>query len=564
MGWAANGMVVSRPMRQHYRIANTLRTPQSTSPLITLFGRTELRSDRNFTKVLHKKVFLFPLSVVVGLGGVRRHVSLLFPGLKWEEMKTGEMWECSEVRPVVGIRPDVENLWFMLSLGDISAGFGVAILGGASRQEILAVNVLCFFPARGMTFSPEGRSQLILSWGIIVGATIGVAALAAATMLLERPTGILKRCCEHYRGEMLEYFSGTQQTCPRCEQRFILLVIRPFVAFWLMLRAYSDLLSSVCFEVTCIASLLLWILVRMYELLNLQSFEVTGSGFGFAHFLAFVTLLAPLKPCVEHLWRNCDGCRGVVSPWRWARFRAPKRASLPTPAADEGDEDGHTSYKPDILSASAGTVTTQDDIPSKRRKASTTPLRFKFYLDTPWYARALPIYGGSVLSQLVIMLALTAIGSKPPVEVVTLLLPWCLAFAPVQILLFNLAAMIVEEKGRSTQGKDVAYWVLSALFGVISIGAALDTVVGIGGFPVSYIGMATLSVTVIAYVLYGCVSKPGHLAKGKATSRGDVDEEAALIGSKTQARIPVRRPKRLHGPSRRLGKQKITNYGTMV
>lgn len=202
--------------------------------------------------------------------------------------------------------------------------------------------------------------------------------------------------------------------------------------------------------------------------------------------------------------------------------------------------------------------------PKTRPRASYTPLHFKFYLDTAWYVKALPVVGVSALVQLLLIFVLSTTSSKPAAAIVLQLAPWYVLFTPVQALLYSLCAMVTEERGGVTEVKRRTYWGLSAMFGLLSAAAAFDTVYGLGGFPMSYIGMATTGLMVVVYVLYGCVSKPGRHVKGKGTNSGEIDEESALLGSKIQVRIPVRRPKHLHGPSRRLSKQSIKTYGTMA
>ncbi|KAH8674218.1 hypothetical protein BX600DRAFT_227173 [Xylariales sp. PMI_506] len=115
--------------------------------------------------------------------------------------------------------------------------------------NILSSNVLCFFPGHGRDLSVEISGQVVLSWSVVLGLLIAIAVVSVAVMLLERPHGIMVKWCEHYRGEMREYLSGDHLSCARCEQRFILLVIRPFIAFWLTLRTYLDLMNSLIFQV---------------------------------------------------------------------------------------------------------------------------------------------------------------------------------------------------------------------------------------------------------------------------------------------------------------------------
>lgn len=219
------------------------------------------------------------------------------------------------------------------------------------------------------------------------------------------------------------------------------------------------------------------------------------------------------------------------------------------------------------------TISFQDEAAAPRRNRATPrlPLHFKFYLDTAWYAAALPIVAASCLAQLVLMLVLSKIRGTSGIDVLFELLPWFVVFAPAQVFLYILAAMITEERG--TSGRRAAYWVLSAAFVVLSTAAALDTVYGLGGYPMSYLGMGALGLAAAALVLHGCVSRPGRPVKGKGVVDVDntgavvVDEESALLGPAgsrgIQPKIPVRRPKQLL-PSRGLSKQRMKTYGTIM
>lgn len=120
-----------------------------------------------------------------------------------------------------------------------------------SDRDILAANAMCFFPGRGHIFPSQDINELLLRLSIIVGFLAIVAALSLVVMIIERPHGILGKWCDHYRGEVREVAPSEQLLCARCEQRFILLVMRPFVAFWLTIRAHLDLLNSVLTEVSC-------------------------------------------------------------------------------------------------------------------------------------------------------------------------------------------------------------------------------------------------------------------------------------------------------------------------
>jgi hypothetical protein len=119
----------------------------------------------------------------------------------------------------------------------------------AARHDILSANVLCFFPGRGHVHPSHGFGQPLMGWTYIAGSIVVLAALALTVLILERPGGILRLWCDRYRGEMHDFSSEGEFACARCEQRFVLLIMRPFIAYWLMLRAHLDLLNSVLAEV---------------------------------------------------------------------------------------------------------------------------------------------------------------------------------------------------------------------------------------------------------------------------------------------------------------------------
>lgn len=312
--------------------------------------------------------------------------------------------------------------------------------------------------------------------------------------------------------------------------------------------------------------MLSWVTLRLLQLLQLQPLYAAETTLEFAHLIALVTLLAPFKSFVEYAWTSCRASHGLKRFKVGLLRREPEPLLSPASESNEAPAgEGRT-----IACETAAPVTRnegstgQSRLRYRRRMDLTAPLHLNFYLDTVWYVEALPIAGMSALAQVVLMVALAITGKDPTTVVVLQLVPWYVLFTPVQVLLFVLCAMITEERGGTTGSKKKIYWGLSAMFGLISIVAALDTIYGIGGIPMSYISMATTGLMIIAYALYGCISKPGKHVKGKGTNSGEIDEESALLGSKVQVRIPIRRPKYLHGPSRRLSKQSIKNYGTMA
>jgi hypothetical protein len=118
------------------------------------------------------------------------------------------------------------------------------------RLEILAANALCFFPGRGgKPWPSSGISEFALRYSILFGYLAIWIAVAITVRVLERPHSILIRWCDVYALQVREILRHDQPICAHCEQRYCLLVIRPFVSCWLVLRTYIDLTNSVLFEV---------------------------------------------------------------------------------------------------------------------------------------------------------------------------------------------------------------------------------------------------------------------------------------------------------------------------
>lgn len=281
------------------------------------------------------------------------------------------------------------------------------------------------------------------------------------------------------------------------------------------------------------------------------------------HFVALTTSLAPFKPVIEHICMTWKFSLSWMSMWQRVCLTFSKPAAI-------ADSDSQADAEHERWAQQSNTHSseeTDNSLPSRsrrRRAGASIPMRFKFYLRTSWCAKALPILGISACVGIILMFVLPMVGNRLPVEVVSLLSVWSIAFAPALVFFFSLVAMVIDERGRSTKGRALAHRISCAVFGLISVAAALDTAFGLGGRPMSYIGMAILGIAAITYVIYGTISRPGSLAKGKGISNGEVDEESALLGAKTKTRIPVRRPKRFQAHTRRLSKQSIKSYGTMT
>ncbi|ETS77457.1 hypothetical protein PFICI_11331 [Pestalotiopsis fici W106-1] len=457
----------------------------------------------------------------------------------------------------------------MVPVGRIRHAMHVS--GQYNGHDILAANVLCFFPGRGHGVAAKQPSRLVLSWGLIVGFLIVVVALSATVMVLEHPEGVLKRWCRRYWEELEESSLEDPALCARCEHRFVLLVVRPFIAFWLMVRAHLDVLGSALTEIVCSVALCTWVSLRFYELLQLHPLHITDR-LTLVHYIAFATLLATCKPLVEHAcmsWRSTPR-RDSSRRWPWSRNSESSSPSddSETGAASPTINARLNTGKSVMFNTSApnnAAASVQGDATMPRRRAMPRlPMHFKFYLDTAWYVAALPIAAMSCLIQLVLMLVLSTMGGMTGVDVIFKLMPWFVVFAPVQVFFYIIAAMIAEERGSSTQSRQLTFGLLSLGFVTVSTLSVMDTIYGLGGWPMSYLGLGALGLMVVAHVLYGCVSKPGRLVKGKGVNTGTTDEESALLGNnRNQPKIPVRRPKQLL-PSRRLSKQGMKTYGTMM
>ncbi|KAI0150068.1 hypothetical protein F4776DRAFT_190651 [Hypoxylon sp. NC0597] len=466
------------------------------------------------------------------------------------------------------------------------------------RRILLTANALCYVPGHGARIdTPLFRSAITL-----IGTAVGVGlAVLGILRFYERPGSAIFKWRDHYRGEMQQSFLGDGDniiTCIRCEQRHLLLIIRPLLSFWLVLRVYADLFNSVLTEVICTAVTFTWVVVRFVDILRLGGgFEVDIHDWNFGQIVALAFFAAPfgsLASCLcsiigELRFGNGPFRRPKLPKFKWLTSFSKRNQSEQTP---EEDTDRRSNHPESVciggtgaLDAKNGSGVVEVSQEGHAERDSLVnnedPTRTMDNVDTykvfpsPRFVIALPLAGFSNLLYLVLLLALPKIPGYPSTpDVLWRTIFWYVVYQPLLLFAFFLAGMIVEERVTREGRMRAAYRVIAVVTAVLSTGAILDTLYGLGGIPMSYIGMGTLGLVLLVYLLYGCVARPGPLAKGKGRSRyprsEDVEEGRPLL-AETRRKIlpevrlfPVRKQKRWHGPSRR---PQITrgrrSYGTI-
>lgn len=218
-------------------------------------------------------------------------------------------------------------------------------------------------------------------------------------------------------------------------------------------------------------------------------------------------------------------------------------------------------------------------------------LQGQFYFQTTWLPIGLQVLVFATVLHMVLLFALPRMVEMLPSHVLAHTGAWYLFYQPLLLFVFLLASMVVEERARPSEQARSAYLALGAAAALLSAGAVIDTIFGLGGAPVSYVAMSALGLALLTYVLFGFVARPGRLAKGKDRSymgEGDVEEQRSLLyspalthQSSIQQSMPpggspirpfaVGRPIRYHGPARRPGAPKLQfrskygrTYGTML
>ncbi|KAK6949513.1 hypothetical protein Daesc_009595 [Daldinia eschscholtzii] len=468
----------------------------------------------------------------------------------------------------------------------------------AQRRILLATNVLCYIPGFGAKVdTPQFRSAVTLI-GIFVVLGLVIIGLLK---LYERPSSIIFKWRDHYRGEMQQSFFGDGDhiiTCIRCEQRHMLLIVRPVLAFWLVLRIYADFLNSVLTEILFTAAMFTWVTIRFIDILRLGGrFEAYVHHWDFGQIVALAFFIAPLGSLASCLLGSVKGLkfknpfprRSTFRPVRWLPSftkraqpeelpdndieRHSQRSRSPH---DEGICELDGQEQPNVRKSTQERREENGNLQNgginSVRKAQDGD-RYKVLL-SPRFVIALPLVGFSNLLYLVLLLVLPRVPEYPSTsEVLWRTIFWYAVYQPLLLFAFFLAGMIVEERVTREGRMQCAYRIIAVIAAVLSTLAIFDTLYGLGGIPMSYIGMGTLGLILLVYLLYGCVARPGPLAKGKGRSRfirdGDVEEARPLL-SETRRRIlpevrifPVRRQKLWHGPSRRPSARSRRSYGTI-
>jgi hypothetical protein len=219
-------------------------------------------------------------------------------------------------------------------------------------------------------------------------------------------------------------------------------------------------------------------------------------------------------------------------------------------------------------------------------------LQGQFYFQTTWLPIGLQVLVFATVLHMVLLFALPRMVEMSPSHVLAHTGAWYLLYQPMLLFVFLLASMVVEERSRPSERIRSAYLALGAAAALLSAGAVIDTIFGLGGTPMSYVALSALGLALLIYVLYGLVARPGRLAKGKDRSymgEGDVEEQRSLLyspaptqqssilqhgmvpGSSPIRPFAVGRPIRYHGPARRPGAPKLQfrskygrTYGTML
>ncbi|OTB02987.1 hypothetical protein M426DRAFT_188738 [Hypoxylon sp. CI-4A] len=481
--------------------------------------------------------------------------------------------------------------------------------GEIQRKILLATNVLCYLPGHGgKVDTPFFRCAITL-----IGIAVAVGLVIYGVLwLYERPSSVIFKWRDHYRGEMQQSFFGDRDiiTCIRCEQRHLLLVVRPVLAFWLVLRVYADLLDSVLTEIICTAATFTWVVIRFVDIVRLGGIsDINSQRWNFGQIVALTFFAVPLGSLASCLCSTLKEIRltaptvkipEIPESWKskWPpNFTRKQSEPLPemdaegvnTPPLQTPAEEGPLLDAIDSpLSSPIGSPIMEEVSPGDHQEQTSLENEengvaerteradvdaYKVLL-SPRFAIALPFVGFSNLLYLVLLLALPNVPGYPSTpDVVWRTIFWYVVYQPLLLFAFFLAGMIVEERVTGEDRMRDGYRIIALIAAALSAASIFDTLYGLGGIPMSYIGMGALGLVLLVYLLYGCVARPGPLAKGKGRSRylrdGDVEEGRPLLseGGRRISDIrvfPVRKQKRWHGPSRR---PQVTrgrrSYGTL-
>ncbi|KAK8070071.1 hypothetical protein PG994_006687 [Apiospora phragmitis] len=463
----------------------------------------------------------------------------------------------------------------------------VTMAAPEEQSQLLTTRALCYFPKLGEGLDIERGDRSSALAGAYVLALLCLVSISSLLLrLYEKPGSTLYSWCQQYRGDMRRPLSGHLIECIRCEHRYLLLAVRPYLAFWLVLRVYTDLLNSILTELLCSGALLAWVVLRYFAIRGIDtSVEIEWSLTQFA-LHAKTDSIAIAEPREPTLPRS--------SFWGW--IRSTKRVqeqdnnvengeteSLITPSMQLAAEaEAERATEPATLKlGDADNTEHVEDVDVSSFKDLFTGLEGQFYFGTPWFPVALPTLAFATVLYITLLFALPLVNAMLPTEIVRLTGIWYLIYHPALILIFFLSCMAVEERTRSSEKAQATYRTLAAVTMFLSAVAVIDTIFGLGGVPMSYIAMGALGLSGLIYVLYGCVTGPGRLAKGKDRCNymgdGDVeDQRAPLLGPRHVApppiapvrTFPVRKAIRYHGPSKRArpgksGLSKSFSYGTI-
>ncbi len=441
-------------------------------------------------------------------------------------------------------------------------------------QKVLSTNVLCYFPGYGPKLGPRP-----ISAGMLLAIVFGILVTASGLLkLYEMPGSIVFKWREHYRGEMQQSLLGDMITCIRCEQRYMLLVVRPILALWLVLRIYADLLNAIVTEIFCIMAVFAWVLVRFIDIRNLGPPELSRWTFGqIVALVLFVTPFASLGICLWKIRLSIPSfnLRSRLRYFKWPGRSVKKASELPVESADQSDRPVSTIAEASE-SGAKGLGITEDEEAHERNPGNEQHGFLGAYkvahdvFPSTWFVIALPLAALPSLLHLVLLSVLPNVLGRPtPTNLLWKTIFWFVVYQPLLLFMFLLSGMIVEERVSRKVRLISTYGTLAVLTVGLSAAAILDTLFGLGGIPMSYIGMGTLGLGLLLYILYGLVARPSPLAKGKGRRllrEGDIEEGAPLLGPRrntSDIRIPVRKPKRWHGPSRRPSQVKKRGYGTI-
>ncbi|KAK7976799.1 pectate lyase superfamily protein-domain-containing protein [Apiospora arundinis] len=495
----------------------------------------------------------------------------------------------------------------------------VTMAAPENQSQLLTTRALCYFPRidEGLDVDRGDRSSALAA-AYVLALLCLVSISSILLRLYERPGSTLYAWCQQYRGDMRKPLCGRWIECMRCEHRYLLLAVRPYLAFWLVLRLYTDLLNSILTELLCSGALLAWVTLRYFSIRAIDS--SISMEWSLTQLIALVFFAAPLKGIADYLFAYKSKATSPAiaaapqprkptvprfSLFKW--LRSTKKVQEPEqPQQLDDDEEGNetqpmitpaTHFVEDPIAVEAehameplplelGEVDHAEQAEGadlSAYKEMFAGLEGQIYFGTPWFPVALPTLAFATVLYITVLFALPLVNAMLPTEIVRLTGIWYLIYHPALILIFFLTCMAVEERTRSSDKAQATYRTLAAVTMFLSAVAVIDTIFGLGGIPMSYVAMGALGLCGLIYVLYGCVTGPGRLAKGKDRSYmadGDVeDQRAPLLGPRPTPNLlirsfPVRKPVRYHGPAKRArGGSKLAgsssnsnnqNYGTIA